>query len=68
MTSPPPAIGLPATLEITFLTADMAEMATWIRGVQRGGPRAVAITDDDPLRLYRTFVTIVALTRSVVER
>jgi D-amino peptidase len=66
--APPPAIDLPATLEITFLTADMAEMATWIRGVQRAGPRAVAITDDDPLRLYRTFVTIVALTRSVVER
>ena len=57
-----------ASLSITFLTADMAEMATWIRGVQRAGPRAVAITDDDPLRLYRTFVTIVALTRSVVER
>ena len=66
--APPPAIDLPATLEITFLTADMAEMATWIRGVQRTGARAVAITDDDPLRLYRTFVTIVALTRSVVER
>jgi D-amino peptidase len=67
-TAPTPAIDLPATLEITFLTADMAEMATWIRGVERTGPRVVAMTDDDPLRLYRTFVTIVALTRSVVER
>jgi D-amino peptidase len=66
--APLPAIDLPATLEITFLTADMAEMATWIRGVERAGPRAVTMTDDDPLRLYRTFVTIVALTRSVVER
>jgi D-amino peptidase len=66
--APLPAIDLPATLEITFLTADMAEMATWIRGVERGGRRAVTMTDDDPLRLYRTFVTIVALTRSVVER
>ena len=64
----PPAIDLPATLEVTFLTADMAEMATWIRGVQRAGPRGVAITDDDPLRLFRTFVTIIALTRSIVER
>ncbi|MGA8716593.1 MAG: hypothetical protein WB557_01175, partial [Solirubrobacteraceae bacterium] len=66
--APPPAIDLPATLEIAFLTADMGEMATWIRGVRRAGPRGVAITDDDPLRLFRTFVTIVALTRSVVER
>ena len=67
-TAAPPAIDLPATLEVTFLTADMAEMATWIRGVQRAGPRGVAITDDDPLRLFRTFVTIIALTRSIVER
>jgi D-amino peptidase len=63
-----PAIDLPATLEVTFLTADMAEMATWIRGVQRAGPRGVAISDDDPLRLFRTFVTVIALTRSIVER
>jgi D-amino peptidase len=64
----PPAIELPGTLEVTFLTADMAEMATWIRGVERAGVRVVTITDDDPLRLYRTFVTIIALTRSIAER
>ena len=63
-----PSIELPATLELTFLTADMAEMATWIRDVERAAPRTVAITDDDPLRLYRKFVTIIALTRSVSER
>jgi D-amino peptidase len=63
-----PAIDLPATLDVTFLTADMAEMATWIRGVQRADTRTATITDDDPLRLYRTFVTIIALTRSIVER
>jgi D-amino peptidase len=65
---PPPAIDLPATLEATFLTSDMAEMATWIHGVHRVSPRTVTMTDDDPLRLYRTFVTIIALTRSIVER
>ncbi len=65
---PLPAIELPATIEITFLTADMAEMSTWIRGVERTGPRVVSVTDDDSLRLYRTFVTIIALTRSIVER
>ena len=63
-----PAIELPATLQITFLTADMAEMATWIRGVERIAPRVVAATEEDPLALYRTFVTVVALTRSIVER
>jgi hypothetical protein len=30
--------------------------------------RTVAVTDDDPLRLYRTFVTIIALTGSILER
>lgn len=64
----PPAIALPATLEVTFLTADMAEMSAWIRGVQRSGPRVVTVTDDDPLRLYRTFVTVISLTRSIAER
>ncbi len=64
----PPAIDLPATLEITFLTADMAEMATWIRGVERDDVRRVTVTDDDPLRLYRTFVTVISLTRSIVEQ
>ena len=64
----PPAIELPATLEVTFLTADMAEMSTWIRGVERAGARVVTITDDEPLRLYRTLVTIISLTRLIVER
>jgi D-amino peptidase len=64
----PPAIALPATLEATFLTADMADMATWIRGVERTDTRSVTVTDEDPLRLYRTFVTLVSLTRSIVER
>jgi D-amino peptidase len=67
-TMSPPEIGLPATLEVTFLTADMAEMATWIRGVERADARVVTATDEDPLRLFRTFVTVVALTRSIVER
>ena len=63
----PPRIDLPATIQITFLTADMAEMATWIRGIERPEARVVTITGDDPLQLFRTFVTIVALTRSIVE-
>jgi D-amino peptidase len=63
-----PRIELPAELAVDLLTADMAEMATWVRGVERTGPRTVVVRDDDPLRLYRTFVTLVYLTRSIVER
>lgn len=63
-----PDITLPATLELTFLTADMAEMATWIRGVERVDARVVHVTDEDPLRLFQTFVAIIGLTRSIVER
>ena len=67
-TASPPAIELPAALEVTFLTADMAEMATWIRGVTRARERTVTLTERDPLSLYRSFVAIIALTRSIVER
>ncbi len=67
-TIPVPAIELPAKLEITFLNADMAEMSTWIRGVERADSRVVTVGGEDPLALFRTFVTIVSLTRSIVER
>ncbi len=62
-----PAIALPATLEVDLLSPDMAEQATWLRGVERVTDRTVRFTDDDPLRLYRTFMTLVYLTRSLVE-
>jgi D-amino peptidase len=64
----PPQFSLPVTLEITFLVADMAEMATWIRGVERSAPRTVTVTSEHLLDLYRTFVTIVTLTRALVDR
>jgi D-amino peptidase len=59
----PPAIDLPARLELSLQTADMAEMATWIRGVERSGLRTVLIEGDDPLELFRSFVGVVYLTR-----
>jgi D-amino peptidase len=64
---PPPTIALPATLEVDFASPDMAEQATWVRGVSRVDSRTVTLTDDDPLRLFRTFITLVYLTRSLVE-
>ncbi|MCY7374218.1 MAG: M55 family metallopeptidase [Spirochaetaceae bacterium] len=63
----PPAIELPATLEVLFHNGDFAEMATWITGVERIDSRTVRLTDDDPIRLFRTFITVVLLTRAIVE-
>ncbi|HEY6286546.1 MAG TPA: M55 family metallopeptidase [Ktedonobacteraceae bacterium] len=64
----PPVFTRPVSLEVTFLVADMAEMALWVRGVERVGPRTVTISSEDLLELYRMFVTVVTLTRSLVER
>jgi D-amino peptidase len=63
----PPAIAMPATIEIRFSSPDMAEQATWVRGVSRIDSVSVALTDDDPLRLFRGFITLVYLTRSLVD-
>lgn len=63
----PPSFGTPVEVEVDFLTADLAEMATWVNGVARVAARTVRITDADPLAAYRTFITLIALTRSIVE-
>jgi len=63
----PPVIDLPATLEVQLMSPDMAEQATWLRDVERVTSTSVRFTDDDPLRLFRTFMTLVFLTRSLVE-
>jgi D-amino peptidase len=64
----PPAIELPARLDVTLRTSDMAEMATWVGGVERTGDRTIAIAEADPLALYRRFVAVVALTRGLGEQ
>jgi D-amino peptidase len=65
---PLPEIALPARLEIDFLTADMAVMATWIERVKQAGPRTAVLEGSDPLELYQAFVAIVFLTRSIVDQ
>ena len=47
----------------------MADMATWVRGVERACVRTVTISDDEPLRRSDPLlsVTVVALTRSIVD-
>jgi D-amino peptidase len=64
-----PRIELPATLTVRMRNPDLAEMATWITGVEPDPADAVTvrITDQDPVRLYRTFVTVVLLTRGIAE-
>lgn len=67
-TMQPPLFKLPVSLEVTFLVADMAAMAQWIRGVERVSERKVKLTSDNLLDLYRMFVTMVTLTRALVDR
>jgi D-amino peptidase len=62
-----PDVPVPSTLEVTWRTADMAEMATWIRGIERTSARVTTATDTDRLRLFRTFITSVLLTRGIAQ-
>jgi D-amino peptidase len=58
-----PAIALPAVLEVHVQTADMAEVASWVRGVERTGVRTVSIRGEDPLQVFRAFVGMTYITR-----
>ena len=60
---PTPGISRPATLELDLQTADMAEVASWVRGAERTGTRTVTIAGDDPLAMFRSFVALTYITR-----
>ncbi|MBV9383154.1 MAG: M55 family metallopeptidase [Streptosporangiaceae bacterium] len=60
---PLPGIELPARLDVHVLTADMAEVAAWVKGVERTGIRTVRVAGDDPLAVFRSFVGITYITR-----
>jgi D-amino peptidase len=62
----PPLLGS-ATLEISVRTADIAEAASWVRGVERTGQRELRFCGEDPLAVYRSFCAAILLTRSVAE-
>jgi D-amino peptidase len=62
-----PSISMPATLDVRLMSPDMAEQATWLHGVEQVDSTSVRLTDDEPLRLFRTFMALVFLTRSLVE-
>lgn len=65
-TAKPPPLGS-ATLEISVRTTDIAEAASWVRGVERTGPRELRFAGDDPLAVYRSFCAAILLTRGVAE-
>jgi len=60
---PLPDITLPAALDVDLQTADMADVASWVKGAERTGTRTVRITGDDPLGIYRSFVVLTNITR-----
>ncbi len=57
----------PGVLEVSVRTTDIAEAASWVRGVDRTGPRELRIHGSDPLATYRSFCAAILLTRSVAE-
>jgi D-amino peptidase len=62
----PPLLGS-APLEISVRTSDIAEAASWVRGVERTGPRELRFAGEDPLAVYRSFCAAILLTRGVAE-
>jgi D-amino peptidase len=67
----PPSRGLGAHVEMSvrMRNPDLAEMATWLERVEpdEQDPTVVHLADTDRIRLYRTFVTLVMLTRGIAE-
>jgi D-amino peptidase len=62
---PPPLAS--AVLEVSVRTTDIAEAATWVRGVERTGERELRFVGPDPLAVYRSFCSAILLTRSIAE-
>ena len=62
----PPTLGQ-AVLELSVRTTDIAEAASWVRGVERTGPRELRCAGNDPLATYRSFCAAILLTRGIAE-
>jgi D-amino peptidase len=63
----PPPYSRPVNLDVSVRTTDVAEAATWVRGVDRTGDRELRFTGDDLLSVYRSFCAAILLTRTVAE-
>lgn len=59
----PPRLTAPYRLDVDLQTADMAEIATWVKGVERAGARSVTIAADDAMAVFRSFVALTYITR-----
>jgi D-amino peptidase len=57
------SIDTPVRLELDHRTGDMAEVATWVGGVERVDERTVAITGEDLLEVFQRFVAVNYITR-----
>jgi D-amino peptidase len=57
----------PITMAIDLRTSDYADLAARVAGVRRAGTLSCEITLDDPLELYKTFITVVLLCRGLTE-
>ena len=57
----------PGVLELSVRTTDIAEAASWVRGVDQTGPRELRIHGQTRLATYRAFCAAILLTRSVAE-
>jgi D-amino peptidase len=63
--APPPLD--PGVLEVSVRHTDIAEAASWVRGVERTGPRLLRIQGQDRLATYRAFCAAILLTRTIAE-
>ena len=63
----PPPYPRPVSLEVSVRTTDIAEAATWVRGVERVGDRELVFAGDDLLSVYQSFCAAILLTRSIAE-
>ncbi len=62
----PPPID-PGVLEVSVRHTDIAEAASWVRGVERVGPRELRIHGPDRLATYRSFCAAILLTRTIAQ-
>lgn len=63
----PPRLPADLTLDVELQTADLAAVASWVKGVERSGTRTVRVTgagpDPDGLAVYDAFVALTYITR-----
>jgi D-amino peptidase len=62
----PPPLN-PGVLELFVRTTDIAEAASWVRGVEQTGPRQLRIQGEDLLGTYRSFCAAIQISRSAAE-